>query len=145
MAEQETTTQSTKNKGGRPKKINNDVINQAREYFNSFDISVSTLLPTIEGLALKLHINRDTVYQWEKENEMFSDIVNDLRALQAEKLIQNSVVNRYNAMIAKLLLSGKHGYIEKSEQDVTTNGKDIATPVLVKFVGENGTTDTTNN
>jgi len=107
---------------GRPTKLTPELIEQARKHLESFDVSVFTLLPTIEGLALELKINRDTIYQWEKENEAFSDIVNELRALQANKLIQNALNNRYNSSIAKLILSGKHGYVEKTEIDNNISG-----------------------
>jgi len=142
MAEQETTTQADNPKPfGRPTKLTAELIYKAREHVEAFDVSTYTLLPTIEGLALELRISRDTVYEWEKENTDFSDIVTELRAKQANKLIQNSLAGKYNASIAKLILSGKHGYVEKSEQDLTTNGKDIIQPILVKFVGDDDTTN----
>ena len=143
MAEQDipTTLSTSKHAGGRPKLLNEELIAHAREHVDSFDVSTYTLLPTIEGLALELHISRETVYAWEQENEEFSDIVKELRAKQANKLIQNSLAGKYNASIAKLILSGKHGYVEKTEQDLTTNGKDIAMPILVKFVGDDESTD----
>jgi len=108
--------------GGRPTKLNNELIEDAKKFLTTFDVSVATLLPTIEGLALYLHISRETVYEWEKENEEFSDIVKELRSRQAEKLIQNALANRYNASIAKLILSGKHGYVEKTEVDQNISG-----------------------
>lgn len=106
----------------RPTKLTPKLIEQARKHVDEFNNTVATLLPTIEGLALELGINRDTIYEWEKENTEFSDIVSDLRAKQAQKLIQNSITGRYNASIAKLILSGKHNYVEKSEVDQNLNG-----------------------
>ena len=144
MAEQETTTQADNPKPfGRPTKLTAELINRAREHVESFDVSTYTLLPTIEGLALELRISRDTIYEWEKENSDFSDIVTELRAKQANKLIQNSLAGKYNASIAKLILSGKHGYVEKNETDITSNGQTLA-PVLVQFVGDDDPTDNTN-
>lgn len=110
---------------GRPKKLTPELMEEARKYLSEMDISIHTLLPTIEGLAIALHISRDTVYEWEKENKDFSDIVNQLRADQGQKLIQNALLGKYNATIAKLILSGKHGYVEKTETDVTTNGESL--------------------
>jgi len=132
MAEQETTTQADISRPvGRPSKLTPEIIEEGWKYLNELDVSVYTLLPTIEGLAIKLGISRETVYQWEKENDQFSDIVKRLKADQAEKLIQNALNNRYNASIAKLILSGKHGYVEKSEQDVTSGGEKIETNTIV--------------
>lgn len=110
---------------GRPKKLTPELMEEARKYLSEMDISIHTLLPTIEGLAIALHISRDTVYEWEKENDEFSDIVAQLRADQGQKLIQNALLGKYNATIAKLILSGKHGYVEKTETDVTTNGESL--------------------
>lgn len=115
---------------GRPSKLTPELLEKAREYLKpTFE------LPTIEALALELDISRDTLYQWENEDKEFSYILGKLRLLQANKLIQKGVKGEYNAPIAKMLLT-KHGYVEKSEQDLTTNGKEISLPVLVKFVGD---------
>lgn len=104
-------------KMGRPTKITPALIEDARTYMTEHDITVGTLLPTIEGLAFRLNIRRDTLYEWEKTNQDFSDILEDIRQLQANKLIQNSIVNRYNPTIAKMMLS-KYGYVEKTEREV---------------------------
>jgi len=82
---------------------------------------VHELLPTIEGLALALNVSKDTLYEWEKIEPEFSDVLKKLRESQAQKLIQNSLVGRYNPLITKLMLS-KHGYIEKKEVDNNING-----------------------
>lgn len=122
---------------GRPTKLNEEVLTAAEAYVTEQqNMSAQVLLPTIEGLALVLKISRDTVYDWEKvpeETELnvedrllhqrFSDIVKTLRAAQAEKLIQNSLTGRYNPTIAKLILSGKHNYVEKSEVDNNHTGE----------------------
>lgn len=125
--------------GGRPTKLTDSMIELGWSYLDESDISTATLLPTVEGLALKLNIHRDTLYDWAKDNEEFSDILAKLKSKQADKLIQNSLAGRYNATIAKMILSGKHGYIEQSATDLTTNGKDL--PVLVRFVGDDEPTN----
>jgi hypothetical protein len=120
---------------GRPTEITQELIDKASVFVTVRSImSVHELLPTIEGLALDLHINRDTIYDWESKGDAtedkdsllarFSDIVKELRWAQAEKLIQNSLRANYNPMMAKLMLS-KHGYVEKSEQDITSKGEQI--------------------
>ncbi len=110
---------------GRPTKLTPELIEQAEEYLDeTSNISVGALLPTIEGLALLLNIRRDTLYEWEKENADFSDILERLRAAQAQKIMQNSMLNRYNPTISKLMLS-KHGYIEKREEDITSGGEKL--------------------
>jgi len=116
-----------KAKMGRPTKLTPQAIATAWEYLQvTGDISAFQLLPTIEGLAEALDVTRETLYDWEKVNDDFSDIIKRLRQKQAQKLIQNSLVNKYNPLISKLLLS-KHGYVERTEQD--TNIK-VVSPIL---------------
>lgn len=108
---------------GRPTKLTLELVEQAKKHLEDFDVTVGTLLPTVEGLALELKVSRDTIYEWAKENEEFSDILGKLKNMQAQKLMQNSLANRYNPTIAKLLLSSKHGYIEKQEIDQHHSGE----------------------
>lgn len=81
---------------------------------NTFDRLVKVKLPTIEGLAFYLDVNRDTLYDWETKDEEFSDILNTLRERQADLLINKGLSGDYNPTIAKVLLT-KHGYREGSE------------------------------
>jgi len=106
----------------RPTKLDDALILRAIEYIKQHDMEVTTHLPTIEGLAYFLNIRRDTLYEWEKENDAFSDILENIRQLQANKLIQNSIVNKYNPTIAKMMLS-KYGYVEKTEVDQHHTGE----------------------
>ena len=135
---------------GRPKEYSEEIITKTREYINScvdeeytriktdgatstsYDNLVKVKLPSIEGLAVYLKISRDTIYDWQKKYPEFSDIVKELLALQAERLVNNGLNGTYNASIAKLILS-KHGYVEKQETDVTSGGEALQ-PILVKFL-----------
>jgi len=115
---------------GRNKLLNDEIRKEAEKYLRDTEnMSANTLLPTIDGLALYIKIHRDTVYQWEKEDPDWADFLDELRATQAEKLIQNGLMGRYNAPMSKMLLS-KHGYVEQSSVDHTTKGKQLPTPIL---------------
>lgn len=110
---------------GRPSKITDELIAEAWEYIDSCNnIGTHVLLPTVERLAITINVSRDTLYEWAKTNDDFSDILGRLGELQADKLMQNSLLNRYNPTISKLLLS-KHGYIEQSAKDITSNGETV--------------------
>jgi len=118
-------------------------------------------IPTIEGLAVRLNLSRSTVYEWSarlskedeagmepeliKLREEFSYIIENLLSLQAERLLDNGLSGTYNSTIAKVLLSGKHGYIEKKSTDITSGGDKIQTaPLIVSDIGsskENNPTD----
>lgn len=90
-------------------------------------------LPSIEGLARYLNVHRDTLYEWEKEHEEFSDILEAVRAEQAERLINNGLSGDYNPTITKLMLT-KHGYSDKTEL-TGKDGKDLMpTPILASLL-----------
>ncbi len=131
--------------GGRPPEYSEEIITKAQSYLDScvdeieeyhktrgeksdtFERLVRVKLPTIEGLAYYLKISRDTVYDWEKKYEEFSYILSQLRASQADRLLNEGMSGTYNSTIAKVLLT-KHGYREGLDQ--TTNDKDLPTPLL---------------
>lgn len=127
-----------KHAGGRPTKLNSTILVKAKEYLKQAEDDYEALgdkkltivwhvkLPTIEGLANHLEIHKDTIYEWEKLDselgQQFSDLVTRVRNIQAERLINNGLAGNYNPMIARLLLSSKHGYVEKQEQDINHSG-----------------------
>jgi hypothetical protein len=93
---------------------------------DSYDRIIQVKLPSIEGLCIKLKISKDTLYQWEKEHKEFSDDIEEVRKIQAERLINNGLNGSYNPTIAKVLLT-KHGYREGIEQ-TGADGKDLFKP-----------------
>jgi ABC-type transport system substrate-binding protein len=146
-----------KNKVGRPTEYNKDILTKAKKYIlESEDEEVQQLvglsakgtelfknklnvkIPTIEGLALYLKINRDTIYDWEEKYKPFSDIIGELRAKQANALVSKGLSGDYNPTIAKVLLA-KHGYRdgiehmgkdgEKLELSVVRYETDNTTPI----------------
>jgi len=105
----------------RPTKLTQQILDDARTYLDENSTFMSTMLPTIEGLALYLHVHRDTLYAWRESDEAFSYILEELLQAQAQKLMQNGLQKRYDSGLARLLLS-KHGYIEKTEVDNNLSG-----------------------
>lgn len=99
------------------------------EKSDGYERLVRVKLPTIEGLAVYLDINKDTIYEWCKVNEEFSDVIDQLRGIQADRLINNGLSGDYNPNIAKVLLT-KHGYADKQETDITTGGDKINVNLL---------------
>lgn len=123
-----TTTASTKHPGGRPTKLTPELVEKAREYLATNDrLGEQALLPTVERLSIILDVHRDTLYEWAKHDAQFSDILRNLMASQADKLLQYGLAGRYNSTIAKLILT-KHGYVEKQETDLRV--KEMPKPIL---------------
>lgn len=134
-------------KRGRPTVYGDDILDKTREYIAMCEDVVyevktrpkiedgvykgeeeyshkKTRLPTIEGLANYLGINKDTIYTWRKDDDkqVFSDLINDLLQKQADMLINNGLTGDYSQVISKVLLT-KHGYREGT--DVTSNDRTI--------------------
>lgn len=119
--------------GGRPTDYTDQTIAQVKEYldgcvdevrqvisgesekFTSYKEKTVVRLPTIEGLAVFLKVHRDTIHQWTKDHAEFSDIINTLKGIQAERLINMSLGGDYNPLISKLMLAKNHGYVERQE------------------------------
>jgi hypothetical protein len=126
-----------KHPGGRPTKYSKEVLKDARRYIRScrdglrkvlestnsktgrkrFRYEIAVRLPKAEGLALALKISRDTLYEWAKKQKEFSDILEEINQIQADRVINKALAGEYNPMIAKLLL-GKHGYKDEAKVEV---------------------------
>jgi hypothetical protein len=138
----------TEKQRGRPTLYDETIVPKTREYIDrcvdrieeyhktrgdksdSYDRLVRVQIPTIEGLAVHLGITRETIYQWEKDEDKkeFTDILGLLRAKQADALINNGLSGDYNPTIAKVLLT-KHGYRDGVEM-TGTDGKDLVVQVV---------------
>jgi len=119
--------------GGRPTVYKPAILKKAKEYLEQcqdeevqqtiglsakgtelYKNKLKVKLPSIEGLAGYLGVHKDTLYEWEKEYEEFSDVLGAIRSEQADRLINNGISGDYNPTIAKLLLT-KHGYSDRTE------------------------------
>lgn len=98
-------------------------VKQSSEKYEMFDNKLKVSLPTIEGFALFIGVNKTTLYEWEKDHDLFSNALDKIRIEQQKRLINSGLSGDYNSTIAKLILSSNHGMREKS--DMTTNGKAI--------------------
>ena len=90
---------------------------------------VGDVVPSIAGLACYLGKNRDTIYQWAKENENFSDIISSVMTFQENQLVNRGLDSTFNPTITKLMLT-KHGYSDKIEQEIKA---EVNAPSLTEF------------
>lgn len=125
---------------GRPSKYDpkyiESVLTYLAEHVDTKDEKGHTVkLPTVEGFARYIGVNKTTLYEWEQAHKEFSNSLDHIRTEQQERLLNKGLSGDYNPTIAKLILSSNHGMREKSDTDITTGGKAIQ-PVLVKFIGD---------
>ena len=105
---------------GRPRLLTPELMEKAESYLTQW-VAIGDKVPSIESFALFIRIARSTVYEWAKESQEFSDIVEEVNAAQARELINMGLSGDFNASMAKLLLH-KHGHSEKSEVINTMQG-----------------------
>lgn len=113
--------------GGRPSDYDAERIGKEIIAFIN-DCKTHFYLPTVEGLAVHLSVSRSTIYEWRNEHREFSDILEQLLALQASMLIQNGLKGEFNATITKLMLSkhkGEDGQPYMDKQDISSGGQPI--------------------
>lgn len=114
---------------GRPTKFTPAVYNQIEKYISQHNRE-NTSLPTIEGLALYLSLSKETLYQWAKENDEFSDAIKKILMKQKVQLMDDGMYGgkEVNPAMAIFLLKVNHGM---KENDPTTLIK-IVMPILGK-------------
>lgn len=121
---------------GRPTVATPENIAKAEQYVNgewqhrSYGPSAKgwkAIMPTVEDLALYLGISTDSI----NDRQEFSGILKQLKAMQASILMNGSLIGDLNPLMAKMVLSSKHGYVEKSavEQDNKSSDGSM-TPVV---------------
>jgi hypothetical protein len=129
----------------RPTKLTKELVDKAAKYIGETMMGglYAGDLPMVAGLAIYLGVSRDSIYEWSKKRDKytelertFSDIVEDILTWQEYKLAGKSLKGEYNPTIARLLLNSKHGYVESTKTDVTSDGEKLANPFASLTVDE---------
>jgi len=120
--------------GGRPTDYTPEIVQKARDYVDGEWKELSHKIPSVARLAIHLNLNRSTIYDWssQEEKKEFSNILDDLLAIQEFTLVDNGLDGSFNPSIAKLVL-GKHGYHEKQDHQHSGEG---GGPIKTKFTVE---------
>jgi hypothetical protein len=69
---------------GRPTSYDKDVVPAVRDYIRSR--KDEGRIPTVEGLAVFLDVDRSTIYEWAKSHPEFSDILDGFIAIRLKCL-----------------------------------------------------------
>lgn len=119
---------------GRPSGLTPEMIERARNYMMGDFKEMGNTVPSIAGLSCYLGIGRSTIYEWEKVSKDFSDTLEGIKAKQEMMLIDGGLDQRFSGTISKLMLAN-HGYSDKSQTDITTNGESVNKPTTINLVG----------
>jgi len=113
----------------RPTKYTEDTPKQVLEYLGQW--MNEDAVPSIEGLADFLDVNKTTLYEWDNKHPEFSNVLDKVRNKQARILFNGSLKGDLNASISKLMLT-KHGYSDKQQTDsVSSDGSMSPTEKVV--------------
>lgn len=112
--------------GGRPTDYRPEMVQEVEEYLSEA-VPQNMKIPTIEGIALRLGVTRETVYEWAKRYPEFSDTIKKQKILQKEYLQEIGIFGgkEINAPIVALLLKVNHDMVETQKTDITSGGKPI--------------------
>lgn len=77
-----------------------------------YTYKLQATIPTVQWYANHCWIHRSTVYDWCKKYPDFSDMVEHVKCVQTEKLINGWLSRRYNVRFVILLLFSS-GYLKK--------------------------------
>ena len=102
---------------GRPTKYNDILVSKAKDYITSY-VTYGDVIPSIAGLSSALEVSRSTLYEWEKQYTLFSDILRGIQEEQEKILLNMGLSGEFNSNITKLVL-GKHGYHDKQDVGLT--------------------------
>ncbi len=97
------------------------------EKSDSYERTIRVKLPTIEGFAKYIGVDKTTLYEWKEKWPQFSHSLEKILDEQRERLLDNGLAGTYSPVIARLVLSANHGMREKS--DITTDGKELPSPI----------------
>ena len=109
----------------RPTDYNEELQSRADAYAEGGFIEAGDVVPSRAGLALELELSRNTLTNWEK-HPAFLSTLDKISYLQERISLNGGLRGDLNSTIVKLLLAN-HGYSDKLQQDLTSNGETIKT------------------
>jgi hypothetical protein len=119
----------TKEKVGRPSLYSDEILQMSKDYLGCFmgegsDINLvpPQVIPTAVGLCAYINIGTSTIDVWSKDEEKleFRAVLDRIKQIQHVIALNGGMTGVYSAPIVKLLLT-KHGYHDKSEQDIKSS------------------------
>ena len=130
---------------GRPSLLNEELLEKAKEYLHGGYKEIDNVVPSTAGLCCYLGVGKTAVYEWAKdtpENKLnplrvqFAETLEGIQLMQESMLISGGLNQSFSGTITKLMLAN-HGYSDKIQTDVTTNGESVNKPTVIELVAPN--------
>ena len=130
---------------GRPSLLNEELLEKAKEYLHGGYKEIDNVVPSTAGLCCYLGLGKTTVYRWAEdtpENRLnplcaeFRDTLEGIQLMQESMLISGGLSQQFSGTITKLMLAN-HGYSDKVQTDVTSNGESVNKPSIINLVAPN--------
>lgn len=131
---------------GRPCLLDEALLEKAKHYMLEGYKEIENIVPSVAGLCCYLGVSKSSVYLWAEDNETnkndpirkeFSDTLEAILTKQEMLLINGGLSQAFSGTITKLMLAN-HGYSDKVQTDVTTNGDSINNnPTIIELIAHN--------
>lgn len=82
-------------------------------------------LPTMEGFARKIGVDRATLFRWEQEYPDFCNTATRARAMQYDILVTNGLKGHYEKTVTVFVAKNLTDLKDKKEVDITSGGDKI--------------------
>ena len=129
---------------GRPSLLDEEMLEKAKHYMIDGYKEIENIVPSVAGLCCYLGVSKSAVYVWSEKSEAnlkdpirveFMDTLDAIQAKQEMLLINGGLSQLFSGVITKLMLTN-HGYNDKVQTDVTSNGQTIGDkPATINLVG----------
>lgn len=117
-------------------KYPDNIVELTEEYINRCG-NEQMELPTVEGLAITLNVDDDTLNDWAKKHEEFARIFKKLKMFQKVQLINGGMYGgkEVNQAMFIFLLKVNHGMIETSRTELSGDPLIVITSDGNKVIG----------
>ena len=103
-------------KKGRPTLYSTEMQKLADNYIDGGYEDSGDAIPSIAGMASRLGVTRQTLYNWRNEHGQFLDTLEQCECEQERVTLSKGLKGEFNASIAKLILHN-HGYSDKQQRE----------------------------
>jgi len=89
---------------------------------------------TLGGACLKAGGYETLIHYLEEKYNIVFESIKKSREIVKERLIEQGLDGDANPTMAIFILKNNHNMTDKQQTDITTNGKDVSTTPIIKFV-----------